>query len=88
MLPRGADERVYRTLKRLGFYLWHPAMEARDASGRQLLLEGLAEFREHLGGELSVTLLTEIGHGVDVHSMDHAEILRAIAWLRRKEIGP
>ncbi|NJD31206.1 MAG: 3-dehydroquinate synthase [Gammaproteobacteria bacterium] len=87
MLPAGGDERVYRTLKRIGFHLWHPAMEVKDASGHQLLFDGLDEFREHLGGELSVTLLTEIGKGVDVHSMDRAEILRAMAWLRRKEVG-
>ncbi len=87
MLPAGGDERVYRTLKRIGFHLWHPAMEVKDASGHLLLFDGLDEFREHLGGELSVTLLTEIGKGVDVHSMDRAEILRAMAWLRRKEIG-
>jgi 3-dehydroquinate synthase len=87
MLPAGADDRVHRTLKRLGFHLWHPAMESKDAAGRLLILDGIEEFREHLGGELSVTMLTEIGRGVDVHSMDHAEILRAMAWLRRKEIG-
>jgi 3-dehydroquinate synthase len=87
MLPAGADDRVHRTLKRLGFHLWHPAMESKDAAGRLLILDGIEEFREHLGGELSVTMLTEIGRGVDVHSVDHAEILRAMAWLRRKEIG-
>jgi len=45
----------------------------------------LREFREHLGGELSVTLLREIGRGEEVHAMDEAEILRAIAWLRQRE---
>lgn len=87
MLPAGAEERVHRTLKRLGFHLWHPAMESRDAAGRPLILDGIEEFREHLGGELSVTMLAEIGRGVDVHSLDRDEILRAVSWLRRKEIG-
>jgi 3-dehydroquinate synthase len=87
MLPAGADDRVHRTLKRIGFHLWHPAMEAKDATGHPLILDGIEEFREHLGGELCVTMLTEIGRGADVHSLDRAEILRAMAWLRRKEIG-
>lgn len=87
MLPAGADERVHSVLKRLGFHLWHPAMESKDSSGRMLVLDGIEEFREHLGGELAVTMLTGIGRGADVHSIDRAEVLRAMSWLRRKEVG-
>src|SRR5215471_1492714 len=85
MLATGQEERIFGLLKCLGFYLWHAALERRDAQGRWLVLEGLREFREHLGGELSVTLLREIGRGEEVHAMDEAEILRAIAWLRQRE---
>jgi 3-dehydroquinate synthase len=87
LLPAGQEERIFTLLKRLGFYLWHPAMEARDASGRMQILGGLQDFREHLGGELTVTLLREVGRGEDVHSMDEQEIMRAMTWLRRKETG-
>ena len=57
MLPAGGEDRVHALLKRLGFHLWHPALESRDAEGHWLLLRGLQEFREHLGGELTITLL-------------------------------
>jgi 3-dehydroquinate synthase len=87
LLPAGQEERIYALLKRLGFYLWHPAMESRDGAGRMHILGGLQDFREHLGGELTVTLLREIGRGEDVHSMDEQEIMRAMTWLRRKETG-
>src|SRR5579859_2975861 len=87
MLAAGGEERVYRLLKQLGFYLWHPAMETRDDEGRMILLRGIEEFREHLGGELSITLLRDIGRGEEVHAMDSNEILHAMAWLRRKETG-
>ena len=87
MLPAGGDERVYNLLKRLGFHLWHAALESRDASGQWLLLRGLEEFREHLGGELTITLLRDLGVGEEVHQMDPAEILRSLAWLRRREQG-
>jgi 3-dehydroquinate synthase len=86
MLPAGNDERVYRVLKRLGFHLWHPAMETRDADGNLRILEGLEEFRQHLGGELSVTLLRELGRGEDVHVMDRDGVGRALSWLRRREM--
>ena len=87
MLAPGGDERVRALLKRLGFHLWHPALESRDAEGRWLLLRGLEEFREHLGGELTITLLRDIGVGEEVHKMDVDEIRRALAWLRHREVG-
>lgn len=87
MLARGGEDRVHALLKRLGFHLWHPALEARDDEGHWLLLRGLEEFREHLGGELTVTLLRDIGIGEEVHHMDTDEIRRALAWLRQREIG-
>ncbi len=85
MLAAGVEERIFHLLKGLGFYLWHPAMDRRDPQGRWLVLEGLREFREHLGGELTVTLLRDIGVGEEVHVMDEDEILQAIAWLRNRE---
>jgi 3-dehydroquinate synthase len=85
MLAPGQEERIFAVLKRLGFYLWHPALERRDSEGRWVVLDGLREFREHLGGELTITLLREIGRGEEVHVMDEAEIRRAIAWLRHQE---
>ncbi len=85
MLGAGLDERIIRVLSGLGFDLWHPVMDRHDGEGRSLLLKGLAEFREHLGGELSVTLLRDIGHSEEVHDMDEAEILLALDWLRHRE---
>ena len=87
MLAPGSEDRVHALLKRLGFHLWHPALESRDAEGQMLLLRGLQEFREHLGGELTITLLRDIGVGEEVHQMDNHEIRRALVWLRHQEHG-
>jgi 3-dehydroquinate synthase len=87
MLPAGGEERVHALLKRLGFHLWHPALESRDSDGHWLLLRGLEEFREHLGGQLTITLLRDLGVGEEVHHMDFGEILHALTWLRRRELG-
>jgi 3-dehydroquinate synthase len=87
MLAPGSEERIIALLKRLGFHLWHPAIERRDAHGRWLLLDGLREFREHLGGELTITLLRAIGVGEEVHWMDEDEIRRASAWLHEWPLG-
>jgi 3-dehydroquinate synthase len=82
LLPEGDDERVARLLEKLGFQLWDDALEFRDETGRRRLLAGLAEFQEHLGGELTVTLLAGIGRGVEVHEMDGAIVERSIQWLK------
>jgi 3-dehydroquinate synthase len=87
LLPAGADDRVYALFKRLGFHLWHPAMESRDGRGRLLILEGIEEFREHLGGELTVTMLRGIGRGEEVNSLDRDQIMQAMMWLRLRETG-
>lgn len=86
MLAEGNDERVCRLLERLGFELWHPALEARDGDGRYTVLGGLRDFQEHLGGDLTVTLLRELGVGFEVHEMDYGLIDKAIAWLKRRRL--
>ena len=48
-------------------------------------MQGLADFREHLGGELTITLLRDIGVGVEVHTMDERLILDALNWLERRQ---
>jgi 3-dehydroquinate synthase len=44
----------------------------------------LDEFREHLGGELTVLLLEDLGRGVDVHEMDEVGWGRCIDVLRER----
>jgi len=46
------------------------------------VLDGLTEFREHLGGRLTIMLLEGIGRGVEVHAMDEERIEASIARLR------
>jgi 3-dehydroquinate synthase len=82
LLPEGEDLRIVQLLQALGFTLWDDALDLRDASGHQRIIVGIADFQEHLGGELTVTLLAAIGHGVEVHAMDEELIERAIGWLK------
>jgi 3-dehydroquinate synthase len=84
LLAAGAEERICTLLEHLGFRLWHPALRSRTSTGDHAVLAGLREFREHLGGELTVTLLAGIGRGVEVHAMDEALILDAIGWLEAR----
>ncbi|MBR1218296.1 3-dehydroquinate synthase [Bradyrhizobium sp. U87765 SZCCT0131] len=84
LLRPGEDDRVLRLLQRLGFTLWHERLLQRDAAGRLALLQGLVDFREHLGGELTVTLLAEIGRGVEVHAIDGELMSCCLDWLHSR----
>ena len=46
------------------------------------VIAGLGEFREHLGGQLTIMLLESVGHGKEVHEMDEALVKRAVGALR------
>lgn len=82
LIAQGEEARICALLEYLGFELWHPALDKAGASGELVIFEGLSEFREHLGGELTITLLADIGVGVEVHEIDHALMRQALAWLR------
>ena len=57
-------------------------------SGARVVLRGLEEFREHLGGELTITLITGIGRRVEVHEMDSNVVRDAIEELRDYRPAP
>lgn len=78
-LPDAAAARVVACLRNLGLATWHPALE------EPALVSGLDEFKEHLGGRLTVTLLRGIGQPQETHSMDPELIRTAIATLARSE---
>tara|TARA_R110001592_G_scaffold9049_5_gene48645 strand:- start:122613 stop:123782 length:1170 start_codon:yes stop_codon:yes gene_type:complete len=80
MLSENELNRVLKVIIHLGFDLYLP-----ELSG-EVLLKGLEEFREHLGGELTITLLDKIGHGVEVHEMDLSLIIEAVEKLKNLQL--
>jgi 3-dehydroquinate synthase len=84
MLSQSDWCRSLALLSQLGFALYAPELEQRpgedDENGP--LFHGLQEFREHLGGELTLTLLQGIGKPLEVHHMDTNMLLDAIRVLR------
>jgi 3-dehydroquinate synthase len=75
---------VLGTLDRIGLPLWDEGLDERRADGVPRILEGLQEFREHLGGELSLTMLRDIGEAVEVHEVDEPRLLRCLDALRAR----
>ncbi|MDA2928867.1 3-dehydroquinate synthase [Acidobacteria bacterium AH-259-O06] len=83
-LEQDRVERILTLLESLGFMLWDDALLRRDVEGRCVVLDGLQEFREHLGGILHITLLRDIGEGFEVTEMDERMVLDSICWLRER----
>jgi 3-dehydroquinate synthase len=71
-------------LEGLGFALWDDALGWLGADESPRVLDGLREFREHLGGELTVTLLSGIGRGQEVHTIDTNAVCQALSWLEQR----
>ncbi|TWU03192.1 3-dehydroquinate synthase [Neorhodopirellula pilleata] len=74
--PTDDAARVCQTLARLGTPLWCDALQDSDA-----ILRGLEEFRQHLGGRLTVTMLTAIGRSINVHEIDRDVMLECVKEL-------
>lgn len=70
LLERGKAERIIGLLRQFDFDLWHSSLLSETADGGNALLAGLEEFRQHLGGRLCITLLTDIGQTVEVNTVD------------------
>ncbi len=84
LIDEKSSERILNLLEQLGFNLFSDELLNTDANGQLSVLAGIEEFREHLGGELTITLLKEIGQGVEVHEMNLPKVVVAIHELQER----
>ncbi|ACC79988.1 3-dehydroquinate synthase [Nostoc punctiforme] len=77
-------QRILNTLSALGFTLYVPelAQKLSQQEHPDCLFRGLTEFREHLGGELTLTLLKNIGKAIEVHEVNLLLYRQAISLLQ------
>lgn len=75
---------ILNLLSELGFDIYIPELSQElETSARKLhILQGLQEFREHLGGQLTIMLLQKIGVGVEVHHLDETLVTQAVSQLQ------
>lgn len=71
--------RIIQLMHTLGFELFAPELQGEN------LVQGLKEFQEHLGGQLTIMLLEMLGKGIEVHEMDHDLIFKSVEILRTLE---
>ena len=85
LLDAETCERVLKLIESIGFATYSPHLMENGRSGEPAILEGLEEFREHLGGQLTVTLVPKIGEKIEVHEMNRVKILNAVVELKKRQ---
>jgi 3-dehydroquinate synthase len=90
LMPDADWRRVIALIRALRLPLCAPELSAHlDEPGHpDSVLLGLSEFREHLGGRLTVILLEGIGRPIDVHQVDAGDMIRSIDALRQIAAAP
>jgi len=71
-------EKVITILRDLGFSLYHEALEKMD------IARALAAFREHLGGELTLTMPHGIGKTQEIHTIDISLMKECLLELKER----
>ena len=77
LLDEASWHRILTLLRRLDLEIYVPQMTDVQ-NGKPILLDGLEEFREHLGGQLTIMLIQEIGIGVDVNTINRELMEKSI----------
>ena len=83
LLSRETAETIIELIEAVGFSVWSDYLDQKE-QGKPVILAGLEEFREHLGGQLTITLVPDIGEKIEVHEMDCEAILAALGELRKR----
>ena len=78
-------DRILGLIELLGFEIFANELLHVDSAGGLLVLKGLEEFREHLGGQLTITLLRTIGSGFEVHEMHDETVVDCIHELQDRQ---
>ncbi|MCS6968382.1 MAG: 3-dehydroquinate synthase [Cytophagales bacterium] len=68
-LAKPTVQRIFNLIQRLSLPLRAPEVFFKDAQGTYQVLKGIEEFREHLGGQLTITLINDIGKSFNVHEI-------------------
>ncbi len=73
-------QRTLKVLTDLGLPLFDNEL------AEQAIFDGLEEFRQHLGGRLTVTMLRAVGQSINVHEIDQSAMRQAIEVVREQSL--
>jgi 3-dehydroquinate synthase len=82
-ITEGEVDRIESGLRASGFKLWFEELDQLLPDGKRAIFSGLEDFREHLGGELTVTFPKGIGARQEVHEVEIEQMEQALLALRQ-----
>jgi 3-dehydroquinate synthase len=83
MLPEKDWRDIIDTMKSLHYEFFVPELELDEEN----LFKGLQEFREHLGGQLTIMMLEKIGRGREIHEVDFQLCRKAIQIVKQEYLA-
>lgn len=89
MLGKEDWRTIIDTMKNLNYTFYVPELstKADDPNHPDSIFKGLTEFREHLGGELTIMMLEKIGKGKEIHSVDFKLFKKAIDIIKEEYLS-
>jgi 3-dehydroquinate synthase len=86
LLPKTSWQRTLTLIQNAHLPLWSPELSAHldEPDHPRCVMQGLQEFREHLGGELTIILLKDIGQSVTVNEIDEKLMHQAAEMLKQR----
>ena len=86
LLDKDTYKRVLSLFINLGYNISPNELKQKSKNGTYKIEEGLNEFREHMGGELTLIMITDIGKIKEIHTIDKAILRKSIENLYKKII--
>ncbi|MDI6774865.1 MAG: 3-dehydroquinate synthase [Verrucomicrobiota bacterium] len=84
----GADmEAIHTGLLESGLPVWDRRLTVRNGDGLLDVLHGLEQFREHLGGELTLTMPCPLGRKIEIHALEPDLVGQGIDYLEKRSAG-
>jgi len=74
--------RIIDGLQACGLPVWDDRLDRRVSDGSLEIMSGLAQFREHLGGDLAITLPMGIGRKTEIDAVSPDDVAAAVDRLR------
>lgn len=71
------------SIRRCGFELWHPLLGKADKSGRLIIYKGLEEFRQHIGGKLTLIMPDHLGASREINKLPYRDVKKAVIEMKR-----
>ncbi len=83
MLSNDSMSSILNLLLSLGFKVYHDALSFDSYSHLEMALN---EFREHLGGRLTIMLLREVGTSIEIHQIDKEILYESVDFLKKYQV--